>query len=193
MKVLKATITQGSLHRRQLAPKARGHMKRSKAIRPQGNEHHVTLWSFSNGDLLLVHFAPKATRHLEIRNATYQFRCKLTTNSSWTHKVICAQNHPPPKKNVPKVVTIRRIRYIGLFRWCNIKQISDVLCWTPTHRCASVCQPARIYIYQLCAGTECSLEDLPEAKSIMTDEKRVLENSGQSWFGFMAYQPLEVI
>ena len=40
------------------------------------------------------------------------------------------------------------------------KFISDVLLWTPTHRRAIVSRPARIYLHQLCADTECSLEDL---------------------------------
>ena len=41
--------------------------------------------------------------------------------------------------------------------------ISDVLLWTPTHRCARVGRPARTYIQQLCEDTGCNPEDLPEA------------------------------
>ena len=35
--------------------------------------------------------------------------------------------------------------------------------WTPTHVHANVGQPAKTYIYQLCADTGYSLEDLPRA------------------------------
>ena len=43
------------------------------------------------------------------------------------------------------------------------KFIIDVLLQTPTHRCASVAQPARTYIQQILADTECHLEELPWA------------------------------
>ena len=43
------------------------------------------------------------------------------------------------------------------------KLISDVLLWTPTHGQAKAGRPARTYIQQLCEGTGCSPEDLPEA------------------------------
>ena len=35
--------------------------------------------------------------------------------------------------------------------------------WTPSHERAKAGRPAGTYIQQLCAGTGCSLEDLPEA------------------------------
>ena len=41
--------------------------------------------------------------------------------------------------------------------------ISDVLLWTPTYGQAKAGRPARTYIQQLCEGTGCNTEDLPEA------------------------------
>ena len=44
---------------------------------------------------------------------------------------------------------------------------SDVLLWTPTHGHTSAGRLAETYIHQLCANTECSLEDLPGVMSNM--------------------------
>ena len=52
------------------------------------------------------------------------------------------------------------------------KLISDVLLYTPLHRCASVGRPTRTYLQQLCTDTGCSLEDLPKA---MDDRERERE------------------
>ena len=41
------------------------------------------------------------------------------------------------------------------------KLLRDFLLWTPTHVHASIFRPARTYLYQLCANTACSLENLP--------------------------------
>ena len=44
--------------------------------------------------------------------------------------------------------------------------INDVLLWTPTHGRASVWQPAKSYLHQLCEDIRCNFEDLPgERKS----------------------------
>ena len=40
----------------------------------------------------------------------------------------------------------------------------DILLWTPSHGRVKAGQPAKTYIQQLWADTECNLEDLPEAK-----------------------------
>ena len=40
--------------------------------------------------------------------------------------------------------------------------IGDVFLWTPSHGRASVGQPARTYLKQLCADRRCSQEDLPK-------------------------------
>ena len=49
--------------------------------------------------------------------------------------------------------------------------ISNILLWTPSHRRAKVGRPARTYISQLCAYTECRLEDRTGA---MDDRERYL-------------------
>ena len=39
--------------------------------------------------------------------------------------------------------------------------MSDILLWIPSHRHASVGQPTRTYLQQLCTDTGRSLEDMP--------------------------------
>ena len=41
--------------------------------------------------------------------------------------------------------------------------INDVLLWTPTYGYTNVDQPAKTYIYQLCADTGCRLHDFASA------------------------------
>ena len=54
--------------------------------------------------------------------------------------------------------------------------ISDVLLWTLSHGRAKFGRPARSYIQQLCADTECSPEDLPGAMEDRDEwQKRVGE------------------
>ena len=53
------------------------------------------------------------------------------------------------------------IRHVGHCWKSKNKLISDVLLWTPTHGRASVGQPARTYLHQLCVDTRCNLENLP--------------------------------
>ena len=66
-------------------------------------------------------------------------------------------NHLPP---ISKTIKVRQTRYAG-HCWRSMDElISDVLQCIPTHGCANVSQPARTYLHQFCAETECSLEDL---------------------------------
>ena len=51
----------------------------------------------------------------------------------------------------------------GPLRMDEHELISDILLWTPSHGRAKAGRPARTYIRQVCADTECSLEHLPEA------------------------------
>ena len=63
--------------------------------------------------------------------------------------------------------------------------ISDVLPWTPSHGQVSVGRPARTYLQQLCTGTWCSVEDLPEAMDDRDEwRERVREIcvSGTTWY-----------
>ena len=64
---------------------------------------------------------------------------------------------------ITKTIKIRRTRHAWHCRRSRDELISDVLPWTPSHGRAKAGRPARTYIQQLCADTECSPEDLPEA------------------------------
>ena len=52
-------------------------------------------------------------------------------------------------------------RHVGYCRRSKDELINNAVLWTPTHRHASIGQPPRTCLYQLCADTECRLEDLP--------------------------------
>ena len=57
----------------------------------------------------------------------------------------------------------RRTRHGGHCWRSREELMRDILLWNPSHGRANAGRPARTYIQQLCADTECSLEDLPEA------------------------------
>ena len=61
--------------------------------------------------------------------------------------------------------------------------ISDVLRWTPSHRCASIGRPIRTYLWQLCTG--CSLGDLPESmhnRDECQERVREIHASSMTWW-----------
>ena len=63
--------------------------------------------------------------------------------------------------------------------------INDELLWTPSHGRAKVGRPARTYIQQLCADTECSLKDPPEAideREEWRERVRDIRADGATWF-----------
>ena len=65
--------------------------------------------------------------------------------------------------------------------------ISNVLLWTPLSRREKTGRPARTYIQQLCADTECSLEDLPGAmdyREEWLERVREILASGTTWWWF---------
>ena len=66
--------------------------------------------------------------------------------------------HLPP---ITKTIQVRRTRHAGYCRKSREELISDVHLWTPSHGQAKAGCPARTYIQQVCANTECSLDDLP--------------------------------
>ena len=68
--------------------------------------------------------------------------------------------HLPP---IMKTIKIRQTRHAGHCWRSRDELISDVLLWTSSHGRAKAGRPARTYIQQLCADTECSFEDLLEA------------------------------
>ena len=94
------------------------------------------------------------------RNYTIMLRAIL--NKSWKQHPTKQQLYcqlPP----ITKTIKIRRTSDAGHCRRSRDELISDVLLWTPSHGRAKAGRPARTYIQQLCADTECSPEDLPEA------------------------------
>ena len=74
---------------------------------------------------------------------------------------------------ISKTIQVRQTRHVGQYWRCKDKVTCYVFLWTPTHGCASVGQPARFYINQLCANTGCSLEDL---RGAMYDRDRWRES-----------------
>ena len=59
---------------------------------------------------------------------------------------------------IRETIKIWRTRYVGHCWRSRDELISDVLRWTPSHVWAKAGRPARTYIQQLCAVTECSPE-----------------------------------
>ena len=70
--------------------------------------------------------------------------------------------------------------------WRNRDElISDTLLWTPRHGRAKVGRPARTYIQHLCAGIECSLEDLPEVmddREVWRERVNDIRADGATWW-----------
>ena len=82
-------------------------------------------------------------------------------NKSW-------KQHPTKQqmygylRSITKTIQVRWTRHAWHCRRSRDERISDILLWTPSHGRAKAGRPARTYIKQLCADTECSLEDLLE-------------------------------
>ena len=112
-------------------------------------------------------------------------------NKSWKQHPTKKQlySHLPP---ILKTIQIRWIRHVGHCWKSKDKLISNVLLWTSSHGCASVGQPARIYLQQLCTDTGCGLEDLPEARD---DRDRLWERvreicvSSTTWWWYIYIYP----
>ena len=68
--------------------------------------------------------------------------------------------HLPP---ITKTIQVRRTIHAGHCWRSRGELIRDVLQWTPTYGRAKAGPPARTYIQELCEGTGCRPEDLPEA------------------------------
>ena len=90
-------------------------------------------------------------------------------NKSWkdpTKQML--YGHLPP---ITKIIQIRWARRAGHCWKRRNKLISNSLLSTPTHGHASVGQPGKTYIHQLCADIGCSLEDLSGDR----DQERIKE------------------
>ena len=103
------------------------------------------------------------TKRMEKKlDGNYTRMLREILNKSWRQYPTKQQlyGHRPP---IMKTIKIRRIRHAGYYWRSRDELISDVLLWTPSHGLAKAGRAARTYILQLCADTECSPEDLPEA------------------------------
>ena len=105
-------------------------------------------------------------------------------NKSWRQHSTKHQlyGHLP---SITKTIQVRRTRHAGHCWRSRDVLISDVFLRTPTYDRAKTGRPARTYIQQLCEGTGCSPEDLPEA---MNDREKWRERvrdicaSGTTWY-----------
>ena len=70
-------------------------------------------------------------------------------------------------------IQVQWTRYAGYCWRSKDKLISDVLLWTLVHWFASVDRPTKIYIHQLSAYTQCSLQDLLAINLINTDDDEI--------------------
>ena len=93
--------------------------------------------------------------------------------------------------SITKAIQVRRTRHAGHCWRSRDELISDVLLWTPTYGRAKAGRPVRTYIQQLCEGTGCSPEDLPEA---MNDREKwrervrdILANGNTWWWWLFAH------
>ena len=91
-------------------------------------------------------------------------------------------SHLPP---ISRTIQIRWKRHAAHYWRSKNELISNVLLWTPSHGWASVWQPTRTYLQQLCMNPGCSLENLMEAMDDRDEwQKRVRDiftNSTTSW------------
>ena len=84
---------------------------------------------------------------------------RAVQNKSWKQHPTKQQlygNLPP----ITKTIQVSRTKHAGHSWRSKDELISDILLWTPSHGWAKEGRPARIYIYQLCADTGYSQEDL---------------------------------
>ena len=90
-------------------------------------------------------------------NSRYEF---LQLLLCWVQPPGLLYDHLLP---ISKTIQVRWTRHVGHCWRSRDKLISDILLWTPSHGRAKVERPARTYIQQLHANTECTLEGLPGA------------------------------
>ena len=103
------------------------------------------------------------TKRLEKKlDGNYTRMLRAILNKSWQQHPTRHQlyGHLPP---ITKTIQVRRTRHAGHCWRSRDELIRDVLLWIPTHGCAKVGRPARMYIQQLCEDTGCCPEDLPRA------------------------------
>ena len=100
-------------------------------------------------------------------DGNYTRMLRAVLNKSLTQHLTNRQlySHLP---SITKTIQVRRTRHAGHCWRSKDELISDIIQWTPSHGRAKAERPkaerpARTYIQQLCADTECSVEDLSGA------------------------------
>ena len=87
--------------------------------------------------------------------------------------------------SITKTILVKRTRYAG-HCWRSKEELMHyILLWIPSHERAKAGRPSRTYIQQLCADTECSLEDLPEAmddRDVWRERVREIRADGSTWW-----------
>ena len=139
------------------------------------------------------------TKHMEKKlERNYTRMLQAILNKSWRQHSTKQQlySHLPL---IIKIIKTRQTRHAGHCWRSRDELISDVLLWTPSHGRAKTGRPAQTYIQQLCADTECSLEDMSEAmenkegwwervRDIHTDD-----DDDDSWFWILSFHSFRVV
>ena len=104
----------------------------------------------------------------------------------WHYNIICRllPGHLAP---ITKTIQVRRTRYAGNYWRSNYEAIGDILLRTASHGRAKKGWPARIYIQQLSADTESSLEDFPggmDDRDDMWEMVREIHADSRAWWSW---------
>ena len=92
--------------------------------------------------------------------------------------------------SISKTIQIRQTRHARHSWRSKDELISNVLLWTPSHKCASVSWTRSTYLQQLCTDTGHSLEDLPSVMDYRDEwQERVREIHTTSMMIFMCRGP----
>ena len=116
-------------------------------------------------------------------------------NKSWKKHPTKQQlyGHLPP---ITKTIKVRRTRHVGHCWRSKDDLISDVLLRRPSYGRAKEGQLVKTYMQQICAETECCLEDLPGAiddKGGERGSRRSVQAAQQDdriymiWFGWVLW------
>ena len=84
------------------------------------------------------------------------FSCKTCLGDGTPQNSNCTATYRPSRK-------LSKLDVPDMQDTAGDELVSDVLLWTSALGRAKAGRPARTYIQQLCADTECSPEDLPKA------------------------------
>ena len=125
------------------------------------------------------------TKRLEKKlDGNYTRMLRAILNRSWRQHRTRRQlyDHLPP---ITKTIQVRRTRHAGDCWRSRDELISDVFLWIPTYDRTKAGRPARTYIQQLCEGTGCRSEDLPEAmndREKWRERLRGIRSTSTTWW-----------